>query len=74
MKLLLSIFRFAFGACHHSQMSRVFTINKRAYQVCFECGQEFEYSWKLMHSLPSNVIDNAYAPPNGAKAPEASVS
>ena len=41
MKFLLWIFRFAFG-CHHSQMSRVFTIRKRTYRVCFECGQEFD--------------------------------
>ena len=41
MKFLLQIFQFAFG-CHDSQMSRVFTIRKRTYRVCFECGQEFD--------------------------------
>jgi hypothetical protein len=45
---VLWIFQFAFG-CHHSQMSRVFTIEKRTYQVCFKCGQEFDYSWSSMH-------------------------
>jgi hypothetical protein len=49
MKLRLWIFQSAFG-CHHSQLSRVFTIKKRTYQVCLECGQEFGYSWTLMHS------------------------
>lgn len=44
MTVLLWIFRFAFG-CHHSRLSGVFTIKKRTYQVCLECGQEFEYSW-----------------------------
>ena len=44
MKHLLWIFQFAFG-CHHRQLSRVFTIKKRTYQVCVECGREFEYSW-----------------------------
>lgn len=68
-KLLLRIFRFAFG-CHHSQMSRVFTIKKRTYQVCCKCGQEFEYSWALMHPLRSNAADNAYAPLNSARHAE----
>jgi hypothetical protein len=63
MKLLLWIFQFAF-ACRHSQMSRVFTIQKRTYQVCVACGQEFEYSWVLMHTLRPNVADHAYAPLN----------
>ncbi len=66
MKLLPSIFRFAFG-CQHSQLSRVFTIKKRTYQVCFECGKEFEYSWEQMHSLRWNVPDPVYAPLNGAR-------
>jgi len=26
-------------------LSRVFTIEKRTYQVCFECGQKFDYFW-----------------------------
>ena len=41
MKPLVWIFQFAFG-CHHKQMSRVFTIKRRTYQVCFKCGREFE--------------------------------
>jgi hypothetical protein len=63
MKLLLWIFQLAFR-CHHSQLSRVLTIKKRTYQVCLECGQEFGYSWELMHSLPSSVTDPSYAPLN----------
>jgi hypothetical protein len=59
MKLLRWIFQLAFG-CHHIQLSRPFTIKKRTYQVCFECGREFEYSWELMHSMRSNAADNAY--------------
>jgi hypothetical protein len=55
MKLLRGVCQFALGRCHHSQLSRVFTIKKWTYQVCLECGQEFEYSWALMHSLQSNV-------------------
>ncbi len=50
MKPLLRIFQFSFG-CRHRQRSGVFTIKKRTYQVCLECGQEFEYSWALMRSI-----------------------
>ena len=53
MKPLLWAFQFAFG-CHH-QLSGVFTIQKRTYRVCLECGQEVEYSWALMHSLPPSI-------------------
>jgi hypothetical protein len=49
MKPLRWFFRFALE-CHHDQLSRVFTIEKRTYQVCLECGKECEYSWGLMHS------------------------
>ncbi len=70
MKLLQSVFQFTFG-CHHNQLSRVFTIKRRTYRVCFECGQEFEYSWALMHSLRPNVADNAYRAPIGATQVEA---
>jgi hypothetical protein len=50
MKPLLSLLQFIFG-CRHSGLSRVFTIKKRTYQVCFECGREFEYSWELMRPM-----------------------
>jgi hypothetical protein len=60
MKLLLRIVQLVLG-CHHSQMSRVFTIKKRMYQVCCECGEEFEYSWVLMRPR-SNVASSPYVP------------
>ena len=41
MNPLLWIFEFVFG-CRHQQMSRVFTIKRRTYQVCFKCGREFD--------------------------------
>jgi hypothetical protein len=72
MRLLHWIFRFAFG-CHHSQRSRVLTIKKRTYQICLECGQEFGYSWELMHALPSSVTDSSYEPLNSARHAEAPV-
>lgn len=40
MNSLLRIFQFAFG-CHHGHLSRVFTIKKRTYKVCLDCGEEF---------------------------------
>jgi hypothetical protein len=48
MSIPLRMFEFAFR-CHHVQLSRVFTIKKRTYQVCFDCGQELKYSWAGMH-------------------------
>jgi hypothetical protein len=46
--------------CHHVEMSRVFTIKKRTYQVCLDCGQEFEYSWSRMHCMGPSAM--AYMP------------
>ncbi len=65
MEALLWIFRFAFG-CHHNRLSGVFTIKKRTYQVCLECGQEFGYSWTLMRPILSNRTTSAYVPLNRA--------
>jgi len=59
MKPLLWIVQFAFG-CHHHKRSSVFTIKKRTYQVCLKCGQEFEYSWALMHSVRPSVADRPH--------------
>ncbi len=67
------IFESLFG-CHHRELSRVFTIRKRTYQVCFACGQEFDYSWELMHSVRSQVADHAYAPLSSVRQPEASAT
>jgi hypothetical protein len=38
---------FLFG-CHHHNLSRVFTIHGRTYQVCCDCGAEFKYSLTKM--------------------------
>jgi len=67
------IFESLFG-CHHRHLSRVFTIKRRTYQVCFECGREFGYSWELMHSMQSSVADNAYGPLSTVRHPEASTT
>jgi hypothetical protein len=52
MKPLRWILQSAFG-CRHRRLSRVFTIKRRTYRVCFECGKELEYSWASMHAVSS---------------------
>lgn len=42
---------FAFG-CHHTKLSRVFTIEGRSYKVCCECGAKFDYSLRTMSAMP----------------------
>ena len=60
MKPLLWIFQFVFG-CRHSHLSSVFTIKRRTYQVCFECGREFDYSWELMRSVTIRALLDDHA-------------
>jgi hypothetical protein len=85
MKPLFRIFQFSFG-CRHRQRSAVFTIKKRTYQVCLKCGQEFGYSWALMHTTRSSVAVSSHVPlppdhvrpnpvrPNNARPNEAPTS
>ena len=40
MNPLRWMFQFAL-CCHHGHLSRVFTIKKRTYKVCLDCGEEF---------------------------------
>ena len=40
---ITTLLNFLFG-CHHSNLSRVFTIRRRTYRVCCDCGAEFDYS------------------------------
>ena len=44
--------QFAFG-CHHRHISRVFTIKRRTYKVCLDCGHEF--------GLPDADTTNQYS-------------
>ncbi len=43
MKSLTKVVDYLFG-CHHEHLSRVFTINKRSYRVCCDCGANFDFS------------------------------
>lgn len=47
MKPVVAALDFVFG-CHHRNLSRVFTIGGRTYQVCCDCGAEFDYSLTSM--------------------------
>jgi hypothetical protein len=60
MNALRKIAEFAFE-CHHAELSRVFTIQKRTYRVCFQCGKEVDYSWELMRSQEPIVAANHLA-------------
>jgi hypothetical protein len=45
--LLLEAYDLFFG-CHHSNLSRVFTIDGNTYRVCLGCGAKFAYSLATM--------------------------
>ncbi len=47
MTYMTAVLDFLFG-CHHSSLSRVFTIGGRSYRVCCDCGAEFRYSLETM--------------------------
>jgi hypothetical protein len=57
----LRALHFLFG-CRHRHKSGVFTIKNRTYQVCLNCGQEFEYSLVRMHSVRSQTGRGSDAP------------
>lgn len=42
--------------CHHYDRSRVFTINKRSYQTCLNCGFEIDYAWERMGSMQHGLV------------------
>ncbi len=45
--------------CRHQDVSRPFTLRRRTYKVCLECGRELRYSLRTM----SYVSDRAAAAP-----------
>jgi hypothetical protein len=54
MQNLAIVFDFLFG-CHHSNLSRVFTIRRLTYRVCCDCGTAFKYSLETM-SIESRLV------------------
>jgi hypothetical protein len=53
MAFLSAIFEWIFG-CHHRRLSRVFTVDHKTYQVCFDCGRKLQYSWRAMSLIKIN--------------------
>ena len=47
MTTIILILDFVFG-CHHSHLSRVFTLNVETYKVCSDCGAKYKYSLETM--------------------------
>jgi hypothetical protein len=45
--LMLRFWKWMFG-CHHQRMSWPITLDNRTYEVCCDCGAEFDYSWEMM--------------------------
>lgn len=58
--LIEGVIGWLFG-CDHHKLSRVFTIKGRTYQVCWDCGAEFEYSWERMRRSRSRIPPRIYA-------------
>ena len=63
---LLTLFQFIFG-CRHRHLSRVFTIKRRTYRVCFDCGREFD-----LPDAHASVRSLASPEARGEKLPRAS--
>jgi hypothetical protein len=55
-----AIFEWTFG-CHHTHLSRVFTIDHQTYQVCFACGRKLQYSWKAMSPIKTGEMPQTLA-------------
>jgi hypothetical protein len=73
MTHLSSIIQLLFG-CHHCDLSRVFTIKERTYQVCLDCGRETEYSWERMVSLEPNASATQHATLDDRRPVQASIA
>ena len=47
MEKLVIVFTWFLG-CRHGQLSRVFTLDRRTYRVCCDCGAQFDYCLENM--------------------------
>lgn len=56
----MGIVDFLFG-CHHSNLSRIFTIDGHTYRVCCDCGTKFDYSLETMSVERRDAPDPAPA-------------
>ena len=55
---VIRLLDFLFG-CRHSNLSRVFTIKRRTYRVCCDCGGEFDYSLETMSTRYQRTCESA---------------
>jgi len=60
-------FESVFG-CRHSNQSRPFTIRRRTYKVCLDCGRELPYSLATMSPLKVRDREAAVRVAGTAKA------
>jgi hypothetical protein len=63
-----------FFTCRHRDLSRVFTIDTRTYQVCFDCGRRIDYSWERMRSLKPCDSANRLVPLDSRRPAQASIT
>ncbi len=62
IRLALAFMVDLFFGCHHSHLSRPFTLEDRSYKICLDCGQEMPYSVEAMRLLrPWEVLREARA-------------
>jgi|HubBroStandDraft_4_1064222.scaffolds.fasta_scaffold236935_2 hypothetical protein len=69
METLVTTLDFLFG-CHHTHLSRVFTIDRRTYRVCCDCGAKFKYSLAGMCSegrFTTSLTENGEYQPHSSK-------
>jgi hypothetical protein len=67
---LLALLDFVFG-CHHSNLSRVFTLGGQTYRVCCGCGAKFEYSLRGMRiERRMSVLATQTIPPFEDQSPD----
>ena len=52
------LWNWIFG-CHHEHISWPITLGNRTYEVCCDCGAEFDYSWEMM--APKHPVTSAAA-------------
>jgi hypothetical protein len=74
MEWALRVLDFVFG-CHHSNLSRVFTIEGRTYRLCCTCGARFNYSLETMAMdrrayWPAPVATSMRLTPSGGRFTE----
>ncbi|MBX6358560.1 hypothetical protein [Pseudacidobacterium ailaaui] len=59
MKILQTIIDFfyeIFLGCHHSHLTRPFTIQRETYKVCLDCGKRIYYSPQTMRPLSAREV------------------